>query len=131
MCKFNIYFGIDRPKIVERTSLADQRVKNQPSVQVPVSQMGHLTQAPGRQKEKVPCGRAGAGSAAPDPQGQAYGRTSEGDQAQGQCMWASKSLGSCYRISLWDPKDQCDADSRGRPRVWHGGSVVLAVSQLR
>ena len=32
MCKFNIYFGIDRPKIVERTSLADQRVKNQPSV---------------------------------------------------------------------------------------------------
>ena len=32
MCKFNIYFGIYRPDIRERTSLAAQTVKNLPSV---------------------------------------------------------------------------------------------------
>ena len=32
LCKFNIYFGIDRPKIRERTSLAAQTVKNLPSI---------------------------------------------------------------------------------------------------
>ena len=88
--------------------------KNQPSVQVPVSQMGHLTRAPGRQKEKVPCGRGGPGSAAPTPKNSLWknkcGRSGLASMHAG--LWEFRKLlqnqppgpkGPGWRGQLWQP----------------------------